>query len=347
MGLYKRGKTYWCSITDPKGKLIRKTLKTCDKRTAETIFAKMRTQIELQRAGVLPEELPTEAPTRSLQEIVREFLDKQKVRGRSASYFHSFDLVIRQIVAVGAVTCMSALTAEAVQKWAAHKKATGNKGQTINAQASLFGVFTAWATGRGYLDKDPMASWERLREDEKAYRRDLNDEEVAAILRTEEDPEYRLIWFVYFFTGLRRGAGIALSWDWIDWEGRILILPLKNNKSGKEHRLPLHPGLYDALALRHNSVGRPKAGAVFATLKYDTILYRFRRVCRIAGIDPEGVCLHSVRHTVATRIYEASGSLKAAQEVLGHANVATTAIYLHVDDELKRSAVESLNYSRG
>lgn len=71
----------------------------------------------------------------------------------------------------------------------------------------------------------------------------------------------------------------------------------------------------------------------------------FRKACKRVGIDLRGICLHSIRHTVASRMYEATnGNLKAVQELLGHTCIATTAKYLHVEDGIKRTAVEALSY---
>lgn len=84
-----------------------------------------------------------------------------------------------------------------------------------------------------------------------------------------------------------------------------------------------------------------KDGPVFR--RHKNPLEQFRRVCKWVGIDLHGVCLHSIRHTVASRMYEATnGNLKAVQELLGHASIATTARYLHVEDGIKREAVAAL-----
>jgi len=49
-----------------------------------------------------------------------------------------------------------------------------------------------------------------------------------------------------------------------------------------------------------------------------------RRIQRATGWNP-----HSLRHVGATAAYEATGDLRAVQEFLGHASLATTERYLH------------------
>lgn len=52
---------------------------------------------------------------------------------------------------------------------------------------------------------------------------------------------------------------------------------------------------------------------------------------RITGWNP-----HALRHAGATAAYRATGDLRAVQDMLGHASLATTQRYLHLDDEARR-----------
>ena len=48
---------------------------------------------------------------------------------------------------------------------------------------------------------------------------------------------------------------------------------------------------------------------------------------------------HKLRHTFATILFQNAVDIKTIQELLGHASIATTQIYTHVEDEQKRDAV--------
>jgi integrase/recombinase XerD len=66
----------------------------------------------------------------------------------------------------------------------------------------------------------------------------------------------------------------------------------------------------------------------------------FERVARRAGVMREGVSLHTLRHSFATFLLQQGCDLVSIKEMLGHADLSTTAVYLHLDATHLQNAVE-------
>lgn len=344
-GMYQRESGMWYSrIAGPDGKLIRKPL-AADLKTAFLMLNEMRKQAALRKVGILPDAV--ENTIKTFAELHDRYLKHYKARGVSEATIEGFRAAYKRVVLENRFVYLTDMTLEKVEEWAGRIAAEGLTGQSINYYVGMIRAALRWAHDNGHVRKNALANWCEVRKNEPRYRRDFRPEEVELLFRTEKDPEWRLRWLIYFNTGLRLSAGLEVCWEWVVWEERILRLPLEHNKSRRALEIPLSAILFDALAARRAELGEAR-GKIFSAVPSDSIRPRLLKLCREAGIDPKGICVHSIRHTVATMIYEGTGkNLKAVQEILGHSNPATTMRYLHVTGEDKRRAIDSLGFGLG
>ena len=146
----------------------------------------------------------------------------------------------------------------------------------------------------------------------------------------------RAILEVLYGCGLRASelCGLDLRTTLLD-EGLLRVF----GKGDKERVVPVLGTAAEALAAyldrgRGALVGRRPTQAVFLNarggrLSRQSIHAIVEKYGRVAGID--GLHPHTLRHSFATHLLEGGADLRVVQELLGHANVATTQLYTHVD----------------
>ncbi|MCA1679561.1 MAG: tyrosine-type recombinase/integrase [Actinobacteria bacterium] len=134
--------------------------------------------------------------------------------------------------------------------------------------------------------------------------------------------------------GLRAGEVAALRLSDVDWRaGEVLI----RGKGSRQERLPLPADVGETLA-GWLSRGRPRCEAVFlftrlraphGGLSPGAVSQIVRRACQRAGLPVVGA--HRLRHTAATEMLRAGGSLAEVGQVLRHRGRDVTSIYAKVD----------------
>jgi integrase/recombinase XerD len=144
--------------------------------------------------------------------------------------------------------------------------------------------------------------------------------------------------------GLRVSEAVGLERAGVDLEERLVRCV---GKGGKERVVPI--GRRGVEAVRRYVVrGRPfldrrhrpelflnSRGGALTRAGAFLIL---RKLAERAGLEPERVHPHLLRHSFATHLLEGGADLRSVQEMLGHADLATTELYTHVTDKRRRDA---------
>lgn len=141
-------------------------------------------------------------------------------------------------------------------------------------------------------------------------------------------------------SGLRATELVSLPRNAIHPDRPFLIL---KGKGGRERLVPISDRARAAVALWRGQVPPDKAWLFPSGKKHLTRvrLYQIvRALAAEAGIPPDRVSPHVLRHAFATHLLEGGADLRALQAMLGHADIATTEIYTHVDS---RRLVELVN----
>lgn len=201
----------------------------------------------------------------------------------------------------------------------------------------------------GYLDVDPTELLEspHLPQHLPEY---LSTEEVDALensidLTSNEGHRNRAIIEVFFSCGLRVSelTNLKLS-DLFLPQGFIRV----NGKGGKQRLVPISERAIHELKLwfddrRQMSIKPGEEDYVFLNrrghhLTRTMILIMVKRQAEAAGIK-KTISPHTLRHSFATALLKGGADLRIIQELLGHADLGTTEIYTHMDDESLRQEI--------
>lgn len=235
-----------------------------------------------------------------------------------------------------------------VQHYLASKFEHGYKGRSSARLLSTLRRFYAWLLRDKRINEDPT----RLLESPKAERPlpvSLNEEQVENLLNapdTTEDVGYRdrAMLELLYATGLRVSELVNLQLTQVSVEPGVLRIMGKGNK---ERLVPVGEIALDWLAAYLNHVrpsllqNKPATNAVFVTrrggaMTRQAFWYMIKRHAVTAGIEPDKLSPHTLRHAFATHLLNHGADLRVVQMLLGHSDISTTQIYTHVADQRLR-----------
>lgn len=204
---------------------------------------------------------------------------------------------------------------------------------TITIQLIRIKAMLSWAVKMGQLHENPLRGVKR--EGKKRKRQtevSLEDEET---IMKDLPPIMRAVFVVAVDSGMRRNEIRTLEWKQIDLTTGTVELRAEQTKTQTARTAYLTPRAIDALKELSRYPGCPY---VFVNPKRkrpysgNYIWYCFRKAADENGIEAapgdRAVRFHDLRRSCCVRLIRLGARLDAVQEILGHAEVSTTASYL-------------------
>ena len=203
--------------------------------------------------------------------------------------------------------------------------------------ANLAG-FYQWALREGHVDEDPTAKIVRPKLRRTLPRPAASDK--LQVLLDRAGPKERCWVLLAAFQGLRckEIAGLRRE-DVVDQDGLLRVL----GKGGNERLLPLHPDVLAALV----KLPLPRSGPVFTRARggvysANAMSAYFNEFLRN---NEAGATAHQLRHWFGTQLYNHTHDLRLTQEMLGHSDPGTTAIYTAFNRRAAAAAIKELSFS--
>jgi site-specific recombinase XerD len=149
-------------------------------------------------------------------------------------------------------------------------------------------------------------------------------------------------------TGMRLGELVQLRWDHVNLEARTLTVQNTDTFTTKNKRNRTIPLSDTALRVLHEIKSRQQQNKfVFLNLKgfpwsESNIGHPFRRYIKKSGLNPR-YHFHTLRHTFASWLVQKGVNIYEVKELLGHSNITTTQIYVHLQPETLHSTVNKIS----
>jgi len=237
-------------------------------------------------------------------------------------------------------------TANRLAEYVASMRAEGRAPTTISRRVAAIRSFYRHQVLLGARTDNPAAELE-LPKRRRALPRTLSPGEAERLIEaaagtTPRALRDRALVELLYGAGLRVSEAVGLERSAVDLERRLVRAV---GKGSKERVVPIGREATEALR-RYLARGRPYLDRrhrpeLFLNAKGGPLTRAgafliLRRLAGAAGLEPERVHPHLLRHSFATHLLEGGADLRSVQEMLGHADLATTELYTHVSDRRRR-----------
>lgn len=227
-----------------------------------------------------------------------------------------------------------------VSGFAAQRHRQGRKSRTIARELSSIRSFYQFLIRCSVVTKNPALEVSAPKSD-KPLPKTCDPESLEQLLRVTDDHDELLLRDIAIFeliysSGLRLAELVGIDLDDIDLTQQQLVVTGKGNKT---RHLPIGSKAVIAvqrwLRVRPNYCRDNNQKALFLSkpgkrISTRNVQSRLNHLIQRQGLGQQ-ISPHVLRHSFATHLLESSSDLRAVQELLGHANIATTQIYTHLD----------------
>ncbi len=281
-----------------------------------------------------------------------QFLASLKARGMSENTQKAYESDLTDLLQFLSDTKQT-ITLDSLRDWMWRMSEAGATKSTLARKTSSAKAFTEYLFERGELTEDPGL---RLRAPklERTLPKVASEKSLSEVfsrlskLASENDPSALrdlCAFELLYATGMRVSELASLDVSDIDFSRRLLRVTGKGNK---QRMLPYGEAAARALD-SYIRDGRTKfeldssPAALLLTSRGKRVGVRqlYSLVAKQLSQTATGAAgPHTLRHSAATHLLDHGADLRAVQEILGHASLATTQIYTHVSVERLRDAFE-------
>ncbi len=333
--MYKRAGVYWTCIRH-NGKKIQKSLETSDKKLAQAIEAKIRTEII---EGSFFEKLVGSKKT--FNDMMKKFI-KEHAPKVSLNMQSSYAVSLKHLRPYFKETNLTSISPKMISRYKVLRKEEGSANASINRELSMLSAaYNVAIKEWQWLKENPVSRVSK----EKERKRDrwlMGDEEERLLVNS---PEWlcEIICFA-LNTGLRQGELISLEWSRVNIFNKTILIDI--TKNGEQRTVPLNKNALSVIekrskarSLKNDYVFLNRNGGKVNPV---SLGFTFRQALGKAKIT--NFRFHDLRHCCATRMAQRGVDIFMISKILGHKDIKMTQRYAHHCPDSLRSGVEALDF---
>ncbi|WP_368634535.1 tyrosine-type recombinase/integrase [Kurthia gibsonii] len=288
-----------------------------------------------------------------IQQAFKKYSNYLSQRGMSKETIRGYQVDLTQFQVymsskLNGPVVMQSITQEDVEDFIqVSRKEKEWSAKTVNRKINSLASFFKYLYKQKQVTTNIMEDVERVKVPHKE-RSFLTSEEVVKILEHVHHQTIRAFLYTMANTGLRITECIHLRLKDVDFDKKMIHVI--NGKGGKDRNVPMSQNLYDTLQKYRKEV-RPDTQSLYffalkktGTISRQLINMTLKEACQQAGIN-KVVTSHAFRHAFASALVQNDVHIAVIQQLLGHADLRTTTVYLHVQTDDMQEAVNTLRLS--
>ncbi|UAN64247.1 site-specific integrase [Serratia sp. JSRIV006] len=352
MSIFRRGKIWYASFTQPGGKRIKESLGTEDKRQAQELHDRRKAELwRIDKLGEVPDVTFEEACLRWIEEKAdKKSLDDDKSR-MGFWLLHFEGVKLKDITEAKLYTAISKMTnRRAAENWKLRVEALARKGLDVPERkiqqvststkakhlALMKSLLRAAERDWKWLEKAPVIKVPQVRNKRVRW---LEPVEAQRLVDECPEPLKSVVKFA-LSTGLRRSNIIDLEWSQIDMQRRVAWIHPEQSKSAKAIGVALNDtacrvlrdqiGKHNKWVFVHTQAAKRSDGTVTPIVRKMRIDSNtaWRLALQRSGI--ENFRFHDLRHTWASWLIQAGVPLSVLQEMGGWESIEMVRRYAHL-----------------
>ncbi|GGJ81348.1 tyrosine recombinase XerD [Anoxybacillus voinovskiensis] len=280
----------------------------------------------------------------------KEFMEGLKARNASpetiAGYAKDLEMVSRFLEKkYNGFVCLDDIQTEDVEEYLRMLRVERHyQPASVNRHLNTLRSFYKYAIKKGWTVRNVVAPIDQLKAPKKE-RTFIDEKEYEQLVQAIQHPTIQVVIQCLFYTGLRITECLSLTLEDVNLEEGIIFV--QNGKGNKQRKVPISPKLLPLLKHYKEHI-RPATDSPFffalsKTGKLSDVYVNrvLHETTRKLGWKKKVTC-HVLRHSFASNLVKNNVHIVHIQKLLGHADLKTTSVYVHANQEQLVEAIRTL-----